>query len=196
MLYETDRWLTLPNLVTSARIVGSPALIPLAIGGQMTLLAALALFLVFTEWLDGFLARRSHVTSSVGARLDTVADAVFYLSLLGALIALQRDEVAQEKYWMLAAITSYALSWLACLVKFRQLPSYHTWAAKGVWLIIIPATILWVADITAWMVRLAMLLVTLANLEAICITHVLSQCQVDVPSLWHARRIERQRSMV
>ncbi|QEF99578.1 CDP-diacylglycerol--glycerol-3-phosphate 3-phosphatidyltransferase [Stieleria maiorica] len=195
MLYETDRWLTLPNLVTGARIVGSPALIPLAIGRHMTLLAALALFLVFTEWLDGFLARRSHMTSSVGARLDTVADAVFYLSLLGALLALQGDQVAKEKYWMLAAIASYALSWSACLVKFRQLPSYHTWAAKGVWLIIIPATILWVAGVTPWLVRVSMVCVTLANLEAIYITHVLSQCQVDVPSLWHAKRIERLRSM-
>ena len=28
----------------------------------------------------------------------------------------------------------------------------------------------------------------LANLEAICITLILPECKVDVPSFWHARR--------
>ncbi|QDV82963.1 CDP-alcohol phosphatidyltransferase family protein [Stieleria magnilauensis] len=186
---ETDRWLTAPNVITTSRIVGSPALVPLAIAQQMTWLAALAIFLVFTEWLDGYLARRSHATSAVGARLDTVADAVFYSSVLLALIAYQPDLVATEKYWMLVAITSYALNWLACLIKFRRLPSYHTWAAKGVWLIIIPGTALWLAGITPWLVRLSMVCVTLANTEAILITWVLRECRVDVPSLWHARKI-------
>ena len=189
---ETDRWLTAPNVITTSRIVGSPALVPLAIAQQLTWLAALAIFLVFTEWLDGYLARRSHVTSAVGARLDTVADAVFYSSVLIALIAYQPELVATEKYWMLVAITSYALSWLACLVKFRRLPSYHTWAAKGVWLIIVPGTALWLAGITPWLVRLSMVCVTLANTESILITWVLGDCRVDVPSLWHARRLKRR----
>ena len=189
---ETDRWLTAPNVITTSRIVGSPALVPLAIAQQLTWLAALAIFLVFTEWLDGYLARRSHVTSAVGARLDTVADAVFYSSVLIALIAYQPELVATEKYWMLVAITSYALSWLACLVKFRRLPSYHTWAAKGVWLIIVPGTALWLAGITPWLVRLSMVCVTLANTESILITWVLYDCRVDVPSLWHARRLKRR----
>ena len=189
---ETDRWLTAPNVITTSRIVGSPALVPLAIAQQLTWLAALAIFLVFTEWLDGYLARRSHVTSAVGARLDTVADAVFYSSVLIALIAYQPELVATEKYWMLVAITSYALSWLACLVKFRRLPSYHTWAAKGVWLIIVPGTALWLAGITPWLVRLSMVCVTLANTESILITWVLYDCRVDVPSLWHARKFKRR----
>ena len=184
--------MTAPNVITTSRIVGSPALVPLAIAQQLTWLAALAIFLVFTEWLDGYLARRSHVTSAVGARLDTVADAVFYSSVLIALIAYQPELVATEKYWMLVAITSYALSWLACLVKFRRLPSYHTWAAKGVWLIIVPGTALWLAGITPWLVRLSMVCVTLANTESILITWVLGDCRVDVPSLWHARRLKRR----
>nr|WP_161501359.1 CDP-alcohol phosphatidyltransferase family protein [Rhodopirellula sp. SM50] len=189
---ETDRWLTAPNVITTARILGSPALVPLAIAQQMAWLAALAIFLVFTEWLDGYLARRSHLTSAVGARLDTIADAVFYLSVLVALLAYQPDKVAEEKVWMLVAIASYALSWLACLVKFRRLPSYHTWAAKGVWLIIIPGTVLWLAGVTAWLLRLSMICVMLANIEAIAITWVLRECKVDVPSFWHARSIRRQ----
>ena len=188
--YETNRWLTIPNAITLSRILGSPVLIVLARSGRPYWLVGLTVLLVFTEWLDGFLARRTHVTSAVGARLDTVADAVFYLSLLIALIAWQPTTIANEMIWMMAAITSYAFSWLASLVKFRRLPSYHTWAAKGVWLLVGAGTICLLADLSVWPFRIAMVCVTIANVEAICITAVLSQCKVDVPTLWHARRKE------
>jgi phosphatidylglycerophosphate synthase len=81
-------WLTWPNVVTCIRIVGSPGLVVLAMFGQLAGLGALAVALVFTEWLDGFLARALHQESATGARLDTVADAVFYSSLLVAVAAL------------------------------------------------------------------------------------------------------------
>lgn len=181
--------MTIPNAITLMRILGSPLMVVLAIADRPYWLAGLAVFLVFTEWLDGFVARRSHVTSAVGARLDTVADAVFYLSLLIALVALRPATIAHETLWMATAIFGYAISWLASLVKFRRLPSYHTWAAKGVWILVGAGTICLVTGVTPWLFRVAMVCVTLANIEAICITIVLSRCQVDVPTLWHARRI-------
>ncbi|MCA9135295.1 MAG: CDP-alcohol phosphatidyltransferase family protein, partial [Planctomycetales bacterium] len=129
--FETNRWLTIPNAITSLRILGSPMLVVLATADQIYGLVALTVCLVFTEWLDGYLARRSHVTSAVGARLDTVADAIFYWSLLIALVVLRPAAIGNESIWIAAAISCYAISWLASLAKFRCLPSYHTWAAKG-----------------------------------------------------------------
>lgn len=171
------------------RILGSPLLIVFAITGHMVWLAGIAVFLVFTEWLDGFIARRTHVTSAIGARLDTVADAVFYSSLLIALIVMRPDAIAAEKWWMSVAIESYACSWIASLVKFGRLPSYHTWAAKGVWLLVGAGVICLLGEISAWPLRFAMVCVTIANIEAILITSALHECRVDVPTIWHARRL-------
>lgn len=184
---ETKRWLTSPNVVTLIRIIGSPGLMALAWFDQTLWLAVLAVLLVFTEWLDGFLARRLHVSSAVGARLDTIADAVFYWSLLIALVMLRPKLIAAEGVWIAAAIGSYAISWLASLVKFRRLPSYHTWAAKAVWVLVGIGAVCLLAEISPWPFRVAMACVTLANIEAICITQILKECRVDVRSIWHAK---------
>ena len=181
----------LPNLITAVRMLASPGLIVLAWAGQPWWLAVLLVFLVFTEWADGYLARRLHADSALGARLDTVADAVFYCSLLLAVVLLRPAVVGRELVWISAAIGSYWLSWLASWIKFRRLPSYHTWAAKGVWGLVGIGLVCSLAEISPWPLRVAMVCVALANLEAVCITWVLPECRVDVPSLWHALRSRR-----
>ena len=184
----------LPNLITTIRILGSPVLVLLAWWGQPWWLALLLVFLVFTEWADGFLARRLHANSPLGARLDTIADAVFYTSLLLAVVLLRPSLVVAERWWMVAAVGCYALSWLASWIKFRHLPSYHTWAAKGVWILVGIGVVCLLAEINPWPFRFAMTCVALANLEAVCITCVLPCTRVDVPSLWHAWQIKHEQS--
>lgn len=187
-------WSTLPNWVTAARIVGSPGLIMLAMAGKPFWLASFAALLVFTEWLDGFLARRLHATSMIGARLDTIADAIFYSSLLAAVVILNPVVIYRETSWIAVAVASYLLSWLASGIKFRRLPSYHTWAAKGVWGVVGLGILFLLSDATPWPFRLAMACVAVTNLEAICITIVLPECKVDVPTLSYALRSSRHQA--
>ena len=183
-------WRYLPNALTVIRIAGSPVLILLAAVGAPTALAATALFLVFTEWADGFLARRLHVDSPLGARLDTIADAVFYSCLLISLVLLRPALVAAETAWIAVAVGSYSLSWIASWLKFGKLPSYHTWAAKGVWVVVLFGIAWLVLGWGVWPFRAAMLCVTVANLEAVLITQTLSEPAVDIPTIFHARRRE------
>lgn len=89
--HNRPSWLTLPNIVTGLRAVGSPAMMLLALDGQPIGVAAVVGAMVFTEWLDGFLARTLHQHSALGARLDTIADASFYTSLLVALVILNHN---------------------------------------------------------------------------------------------------------
>lgn len=187
----SERWLTLPNLLTLSRLLGSPWLAACAYYHQVTALLILACLLVLTEWLDGILARWLHAESKLGARLDSIADATFYLSLLWALFVLQPDVIRREGLWIGVAIVSYWANWIASLAKFGRLPSYHTLAAKGTWLVVGPGMIMLVLGWNAWLFRFAMICVVITNLEAIAITTVLSACVVDVPTLWHAMRQER-----
>lgn len=183
---------TLPNAITSLRLIGSPGLVVLAFWQQPEWLALLAAILVITEWLDGLLARALHAESSIGARLDTVADAFFYCSLLAAVAILIPDRIRNEGYWIGAAIGSYLASWVASLVKFRCLPSYHTWMAKGAWFIVGPGIIMLVLGWSPWILRAAMCIVVVTNVEAVLITLTLAKPRVDVPSIWHAKRIAKR----
>ena len=138
------------------------------------------------------LARRLRAVSALGARLDTIADAIFYSSLVGAIVILRPDIVTQQSIYIAGAVVSYGLNWLFSWVKFQCLPSYHTWAAKGSWIIVGTGIVCLLFGWSVWPFRVAMLCVVLANLEAVAITWRLPECHVDVPTYWHARdRISR-----
>lgn len=184
-------WLNLPNCLTFVRIICSPLTIPLAWSGATPWLLALVMVLVLTEWLDGLLARLLHQESPLGARLDTVADAVFYGSLIPTVALLDRNLVAHEIVWISLAIATYALSWASSWGKFHRLPSYHTWAAKVAWGFIGAGIVVHWLGWSDWPFRVAMIVVMLVNLEAVCITWLLPEVAVDIPTAWHAWRKQR-----
>ena len=68
---------TIPNMITMSRIVASPAL-TYAIACDMKgwALGGCVLF-GFTDWLDGFIAKRYNMRSVLGAFLDPLADKIF-----------------------------------------------------------------------------------------------------------------------
>ena len=183
---QNKRWITLPNALSLTRLLGSPLLIVFAWQGWTVALVVWVVVLIVTEWLDGLLARVLHQESALGARLDTVADAAFYLSVLIALTIYNSQLVLDQAFWIAGAIISYWSSWIVSWIRFRRLPSYHTWLAKGAWLIIGVGTAALIAQWTPWLFRLSMLIVVLANIEAIAISLVSKQPRVDVPTLWHA----------
>ena len=84
--------MTFPTQLTLARI-GLTFLIMglLFVPGVAAKAIALALFLLasFTDWLDGFLARRYHDVSDLGALLDPIADKVLILGMLLAFVQLR-----------------------------------------------------------------------------------------------------------
>jgi CDP-diacylglycerol--glycerol-3-phosphate 3-phosphatidyltransferase len=89
-------FLTLPTLLTWARIVAIPLIVGLyALPWEKSAinLAATILFVVIalTDWLDGWLARKLNQTSSFGAFLDPVADKLLVCAAL--LVLLQLDRV-------------------------------------------------------------------------------------------------------
>ena len=82
--------MNLPNLLTLSRIVLVPvfALVYLLPGDATYLYAGLLFALAaFTDWLDGYLARRLEQTTRFGAFLDPVADKLIVVTALVLLIA-------------------------------------------------------------------------------------------------------------
>ena len=71
-LYDTDRVWTLPNVLSLLRLAGVPLMLWLILGPQADALAVLVLALGgFTDWLDGFLARRLAPALPARARCST-----------------------------------------------------------------------------------------------------------------------------
>jgi cardiolipin synthase (CMP-forming) len=91
-------FLTLPTLLTWARIVAIPLIVGvfyLQLDTGTRNLVATVMFVVFaaTDWFDGWLARRLNQTSSFGAFLDPVADKMLVCASLLVLVHLHRADV-------------------------------------------------------------------------------------------------------
>lgn len=183
-----DRWWTLPNGLCLIRLVGSFALISLAIYGQRPAFLITFFALALTDWADGKIARWFDQRSRIGPRLDSVADITMYAAVLIGTYWMFSEAVFAERFFIGAALATYAVSCVASLVKFRSWPSYHTRAAKISWAFAIAAVISLFLGWSVWPLRVAALVVTLANLEAALITIVLPRRREDVPSLIHVLR--------
>ena len=88
-------FLTLPTLLTWARIVAIPLIVgvfylDIAPGLQNLLATSLFVLVALTDWLDGYLARKLNQTSSFGAFLDPVADKFLVCAALLILLRLGR----------------------------------------------------------------------------------------------------------
>jgi CDP-diacylglycerol--glycerol-3-phosphate 3-phosphatidyltransferase len=147
---------------------------------QTRWVAGMFLFLAATDWLDGKLAVLLDQRSKIGPRLDTIADVTVYACLLGALLRLPHFSLRNESLYLTAAIGSYAVSVLYSLHKFRCIPSYHTRAAKTCWLFVLVGVLSLFLQWSIWPLRIALVAVALANVEAILITRLAKEPLSDI----------------
>jgi CDP-diacylglycerol--glycerol-3-phosphate 3-phosphatidyltransferase len=90
---------TIPTIMTWTRIVAIPLIIgvyyleSLTIETQNLIATVLFVLFAFTDWLDGFLARKLNQTSAFGAFLDPVADKFLVCAALLMLVQMDRVNV-------------------------------------------------------------------------------------------------------
>lgn len=100
--YDTERIVTLPNVLSFIRLLGVPLFLWLLLARQYDLLAVAALvFLGATDWVDGYLARKWNQRSKLGQVLDPLADRLYILATLLGLA--MRDIIP---WWMVAVLVS------------------------------------------------------------------------------------------
>lgn len=186
--------LTAPNALCLFRIVGSAGLLALAWTDRHTAAFAVTVALLVSDWLDGKIAVWLEQRSPFGAQLDSVADLTMYSCVTLAVAVLYPEIVRENAAWIAAVVVSYVFAISVGLVKFRRWPSYHARSAKVSWLAAAIAIVSAFMQWSDWPVRVALGLVTLANLEAAVITLVLRRPEVDVPSVMHALKLRRTQS--
>jgi phosphatidylglycerophosphate synthase len=94
---------TVPNLVSTSRVVlGFGFLLTEAVSMRLTLIAIASL----TDFLDGWLARRTHAASRLGALVDPVADRFFALCVVIGFVASSQLSVWQAVALMFRDVMS------------------------------------------------------------------------------------------
>jgi len=126
MKYERN----LPNLITCSRIAMSPFLFsfePLSFGFY-----ALYSICGLSDVLDGAIARCFDMKSPIGAKLDSIADLLFYSCMTLSLWDCLTATLPVELWWMLALILCLrAVSYVIAAVKYRKFSSVHSYLNKA-----------------------------------------------------------------
>ena len=184
----------LPNLVSLVRVLLAPVLLWLAIQQQPQWFLLVLVITVFTDVLDGFLARYLQQITEMGSHLDSWGDFLVYSVMAISAWLLWPETVLSEAVFVIMVLLSFTLPVLIGFIKFKSMTSYHTWSVKLAVAVTIIAYILLFSDIVSWPFRLAALLCVYAALEEIMITLLMKHQHVDVRTLSQAIRYNRQES--
>lgn len=107
--------MSIPNLITLARILLVPVIVWAITAGEMLLAFGLFLAAGISDAVDGFLAKRFGMTSELGAYLDPLADKALIVSIyvtLGVTGALPRWLVILVVSRDIMIVGAVMLSWL------------------------------------------------------------------------------------
>lgn len=186
-------WVTIPNGISIARIALAPALLYLAWTGRVALFLLLLVILVLSDFADGHLARKRGQVSELGAQLDGWGDLAIYLAVPVCSWWLWPEVIRPEAPFVVTVIASYTLTTAIGLLRYGRLESYHTWGGRVSGTLLGAGALLLLAGVSAWPLRIAAVVVVLADLEEIAMMAVLPRWRSDVPSLWHAMRSREAR---
>ena len=95
----TNRFWTVPNLITLVRFCLVPVFVALVVGGSYLTAFIVLAVLSSTDWVDGYVARRFNQISTVGQWLDPLADRI---SLIVVAVTLVATGIAP--WWLVPAI--------------------------------------------------------------------------------------------
>jgi cardiolipin synthase len=109
------RTLSIPNLITLARILLVPVMVWAIAAGEMQIAFALFLVAGLSDLIDGFLAKRFNMATELGAYLDPLADKALIVSIyvtLGIAGAIPRWLVILVVSRDIMIVSAVMLSWL------------------------------------------------------------------------------------
>ena len=144
----------LPNSITFLRIVGTMCLL-------FTKPLSTTFFVVYvitgiTDVLDGFFARKLKLTSNFGAKLDSIADLLFYSFMIISIMPILFEKISVYIWIGVAVAVTFRLaSYITAAIKFKKFASIHSYFNKitGFFVFSVPFILLLdFAEVLCWIV--------------------------------------------
>lgn len=186
----------LPNSLSLTRLLSTPLLVWLALRGYAGLFAVGLMLALVSDVLDGWLARRLHLTSPAGALLDSIADIALTLAILLGIWFLHPTVYKADGWVIYTVCVAWLLAHSASLWRYGRLASFHTWLVRiGTTVFNGFALVLVVFSYQPWLLYLAAGFGLLGVIEHFLLLAMLRQWTPDIPggliSAWRARRNAR-----
>jgi CDP-diacylglycerol--glycerol-3-phosphate 3-phosphatidyltransferase len=122
--------LNIPNALSFYRILSFPLVLWFAISHQESLFVIFLMINLLTDILDGYIARRYHLQTEFGARLDSIADIGTYILAFLGIFLFKIEDFKPHLISFYVFIALFLLSNVLSLIKFKRLPSLHLYSWK------------------------------------------------------------------
>jgi CDP-diacylglycerol--glycerol-3-phosphate 3-phosphatidyltransferase len=184
------RWLRLvPNLISTARLLAVPVLVALAYTRREEPFGALLVAALVSDILDGLIARAFRITSQLGAKLDSAADALLLPTAAYGVWVFHPAVALEHRAAFTLVLALWIGEYLAALLRYGRLSSFHTYGARiAAYALGIFVGGLFVFGYIPWLMWLAVIVAVAASLEEFALLWLLPQWRSNVRGLWWVMR--------
>jgi CDP-diacylglycerol--glycerol-3-phosphate 3-phosphatidyltransferase len=184
MIYKGENVLTIPNILSAYRLTSFPLGIVLIVLGYERFYFWLVVFNQFTDILDGIIARRFHMKTRLGSRLDSLADLGTYILVMTGIVVFRWQYVLEYRVLCIVFVGVYFTRHIVSLVKFGRYIGLHVNSVRACSLLQFALFIvLFSCGPIAVLFHVTVILSVLAFGEAIAILIVLDNPATRVASL-------------
>ena len=174
-----------PNGISIARLCATPVLLASVLLDRIELFKWLLLACLLSDILDGLIARTFHLTTKLGASLDSVADAVTMLIGILGVFVFQKSFVSEHYSAMLLVAVFYVAELVASLIRYGKLSSFHTMLDRiAAYMAGIFAMSLFLWGYHGWLFKLTVVVYLVSLFEEMALICLLPEWRSDVGSIF------------
>jgi cardiolipin synthase len=122
--------LNVPNLLSAYRLFAIPFILWAILESRRNAFFILVCVSLVTDILDGWIARRFHLETEFGARLDSLADIATSLTALLGFVILEQAFVSAHRVAFASLLVFNLTPQAVCLARFRRPTSLHLYSSK------------------------------------------------------------------
>ena len=120
-----------PNILSTIRLLLIPVIWAAALLDRPFYVGAGLIAAGLTDALDGYIARRRGLVTAYGSRLDSIADTLVVISVVGWVLLLRPEIFTRHELivsvWIAAEASAILIGW----IKFRRIANLHLYLTKA-----------------------------------------------------------------
>lgn len=179
---------TLPNYITMSRLILIPFMYIFILNHQIIFFMILFYLAGLSDVLDGFLARKLHLVSSIGKKLDSIVDFIFFIFATYFFYLIYPDILKDSFYLILSAVLLLMILIISGLIKYKKTILFHTYILKivGLMVFILVGTTYFYQSYLLW--RIVFVLLNIGYIESILMLYM-GHTNEDHHSIFIKKRI-------
>jgi CDP-diacylglycerol--glycerol-3-phosphate 3-phosphatidyltransferase len=111
-------------------VIAAPFLLIMLYLGQFGIFKWFLFLSFFTDFIDGFLARKFKVASVFGTRMDSIGDDLTVMVAMIGLFVIKPMFIKEQKFILIIIGLFFILQTVFALIRYGRITSFHTYLAK------------------------------------------------------------------